>query len=92
MSSPVGAPCSSSVTSDGETYRTEKITAGNGPFRPLNLALSGSLALNYALTSRLSVSVAPSLRWQALSVYKTETGLRQQSTATGVQLGVRWAL
>jgi hypothetical protein len=80
------------VTSDGETYRTEKITAGNGPFRPLNLALSGSLALNYALTNRLSVSVAPSLRWQALSVYKAETGLRQQSTATGVQLGVRWAL
>lgn len=80
------------VTSDGENYRTEKITAGNGPFRPFNLALSGSLALNYALTNRLSVSVAPSLRWQALSVYKTETGLRQQSTATGVQLGVRWAL
>ncbi|MDO7875150.1 hypothetical protein Q5H93_10440 [Hymenobacter sp. ASUV-10] len=80
------------VTSDGENYRTEKITAGNGPFRPVNLALSGSLALNYALTNRLSMSVAPSLRWQALSVYKTETGLRQQSTATGVLLGVRWAL
>ena len=80
------------VTSDGENYRTEKITAGNGPFRPVNLALSGSLALNYALTNRLSMSVAPSLRWQALSVYKSETGLRQQSTATGVMLGVRWAL
>ena len=80
------------VTSDGENYRTEKITAGSGPFRPVNLALSGSLALNYGLTNRLSVSVAPSLRWQALSVYKSETGLRQQSTATGVMLGVRWAL
>jgi hypothetical protein len=58
----------------------------------VNLALSGSLALNYALSNRLSVSVAPSMRWQALSVYKAETGLRQQPTATGLLLGIRWKL
>jgi hypothetical protein len=80
------------VTDDGETFRTQTVTAGNGPFRSLNVALSGSLALNYALTNRLSVSVAPSMRWQALSVYKTETGLIQQPTATGLQLGVRFKL
>jgi hypothetical protein len=80
------------VTDDGETFRTQAITAGTGPFRALNVALSGSLALNYALTNRLSLSVAPSLRWQALSVYKPETGLIQQPTATGLQLGVRFKL
>jgi len=80
------------VTDDGETFRTQAITAGNGPFRALNVALSGSLALNYALTNRLSVSVAPSMRWQALSVYKAETGLIQRPTATGLQLGVRFKL
>ncbi|GAB3574444.1 hypothetical protein GCM10027345_08340 [Hymenobacter daeguensis] len=80
------------VTDDGETFRTQTVTVGNGPFRPLNVALSGSLALNYALTHRLSVSVAPSMRWQALSVYKAETGLIQQPTATGLQLGVRFKL
>ena len=80
------------VTSDGENFRTEAVTASNGPFRALNVALSGSLALNYALSNRLSVSVAPSLRWQALSVYRAETGLRQQPTATGLMLGVRFRL
>ncbi|MFC7666704.1 hypothetical protein ACFQT0_04180 [Hymenobacter humi] len=80
------------ITEDGENFRTEAIRPSSGPFRPLNLALAGSLALNYALTNRLSVSVAPSMRWQALSVYKTETGLRQQPTATGLQLGVRFKL
>ena len=80
------------VTNDGENFRTEKITAGTSPFRALNVALSGSLALNYALTNRLSVSVAPSMRWQALSLYKTETGLRQQATATGLMFGVRFGL
>jgi hypothetical protein len=80
------------VTEDGENYRTESIGVGDGPFRPVNLALSGSLALNYALSNRLSVSVAPSMRWQALSVYKAETGLRQQPTATGLLLGIRWKL
>ena len=80
------------VTDDGENFRTEKITAGTGPFRALNVALSGSLALNYALTSRLSLSVAPSMRWQALSLYKPETGLRQQATSTGLMFGVRFGL
>jgi hypothetical protein len=80
------------VTQDGVNFRTESITAGNGPFRSLNVALSGSLALNYALTNRLSVSVAPSMRWQALSLYKPETGLRQQPTATGLMFGIRFGL
>ncbi|HEX8326396.1 MAG TPA: hypothetical protein VF629_02560 [Hymenobacter sp.] len=80
------------VTDDGETFRLEKIRAGSGPFRPLNMSLAGSLALNYALTNRLSVSVAPSIRWQALSVYRSETGLRQQPTATGMMFGVRFGL
>ncbi|MBF9235875.1 hypothetical protein I2I05_00555 [Hymenobacter sp. BT683] len=80
------------VTEDGENFRTETIRAGAGPFRALNVALSGSLALNYALTNRLTVSVAPSMRWQALSIYKPETGLRQQPTATGLQLGIRFKL
>lgn len=80
------------VTQDGVNFRTESITAGNGPFRPLNVALTGSLAINYALTNRLSVSVAPSMRWQALSLYKPETGLRQQPTATGLMFGVRFGL
>ncbi len=80
------------VTNDGENFRTETIRAGDGPFRALNVALSGSLALNYALTNRLSVSVAPSLRWQALSLYKPETGLIQQPTATGLMFGVRFGL
>jgi hypothetical protein len=80
------------VTDDGENFRTEKVSAGSGPFRTLNVALSGSLALNYALTNRLSVSVAPSMRWQAMSLYKPETGLKQQPTATGLQFGLRWKL
>ncbi|MGY3088542.1 hypothetical protein ACVWYF_001575 [Hymenobacter sp. UYAg731] len=80
------------VTNDGENFRTENITAGTGPFRTLNVALAGSLALNYALTPRLSVSVAPSMRWQALSLYKPETGLRQQATSTGLMFGVRLGL
>jgi len=80
------------VTNDGENFRTETVTASNGPFRRLNLALTGSLALNYALTNRLSVSVAPSMRWQALSLYKPGTGLVQQPTATGLLFGLRFGL
>jgi hypothetical protein len=80
------------TTADGQNFRTERISAGSGPFRALNVGLTGSLALNYALTNRLSLSVAPSLRWQALSLYKPETGLRQQPTATGLLFGVRFGL
>ncbi|MCI1188341.1 hypothetical protein MON38_12995 [Hymenobacter sp. DH14] len=80
------------ATDDGEHFRTERITVASSPFRALNVALAGSLAINYALTPRLSVSVAPSLRWQALSLYKPETGLRQQATSTGLMLGVRFGL
>ena len=77
---------------DGQTFRTETVRAGEGPFRPLNVALNAALALNYALTPRLSLSIGPSLRWQAMSVFKPETGIRQQPTATGLQFGVRWKL
>ena len=80
------------VTDDGAHFRTEKVRPGEGPFRPVNVALSAALAVNYALTDRLSFSVAPSVRWQALSLYKPATGLRQQSTATGLQLGLRFRL
>ena len=80
------------LTDDGEHFRTEQISLAASPFRALNVALSGSLALNYALTPRLSVSVAPSMRWQALSLYKPETGLRQQATSTGLMFGVRFGL
>ncbi|MCR5890010.1 PorT family protein [Hymenobacter sp. J193] len=80
------------VTEDGRTYRTERVRPRESLFRTLNVSLLGSLAMNYALTPRFSVSVAPSLRWQVLSVYKPETGLRQQPTATGLQLGMRWKL
>ena len=80
------------ATDDGEHFRTERISVASSPFRALNVALSGSLALNYALTPRLSVSVAPSMRWQALSLYKPETGLRQQATSTGLMFGVRFGL
>ncbi|GAA4351095.1 hypothetical protein GCM10023185_09500 [Hymenobacter saemangeumensis] len=80
------------VTDDGLNFRTETISAASGPFRTFNLALSGSLALNYALSDRLSVSAAPSMRWQALSLYKAETGLKQQPTSTGIMLGMRWRL
>ncbi|MBH8570356.1 hypothetical protein KB206_15800 [Microvirga sp. STS02] len=80
------------VTNDGENFRTERITASTSPFRAINVALAGSLALNYALTPRLSLSVAPSMRWQALSLYKPETGLRQQATSTGLMFGVRFGL
>lgn len=78
------------VTEDGRSFRTERVRMAAGPFRPLNLALSGSIGVNYALTPRLSMSLAPSLRWQALSVYKPSTGLVQRSTTTGLQIGARW--
>ncbi len=80
------------VSRDGQTLHTETVRAGQGPFRPLNVALNASLALNYGLSPRLSVSVGPSLRWQALSAFKPETGVRQTPTATGLQVGVRWKL
>lgn len=80
------------ATDDGENFRTERITVASSPFRALNVALSGALAINYALTPRISLSVAPSMRWQALSLYKPETGLRQQATSTGLMFGVRFGL
>ena len=79
-------------TDGGQSFRTENVRAGQGPFRVFNLALSGSLNLNYALSNRLSLSGGPSLRWQALSGYRPATGLRQQPVATGLQVGVRWKL
>ena len=79
-------------TDGGTTFRTERVGVADGPFRPFNLALSGAVALNYALTDRVSLSLAPTLRWQTLSVFRPETGLRQQATSTGLQVGVRFKL
>lgn len=80
------------VSADGRSFVSEGVGLGEGPFRPLSLALSGSLALNYGLTPRLSMNLAPTLRWQATSVFKSETGLRQDPLAAGLQLGLRWRL
>ena len=80
------------VTEDGRTYRTEKVKPNEGPFRPVNISLMGSLTLNYGLTKRLSLSAAPAVRWQVQSVYKKETGLQQRPLATGLQFGLRYAL
>lgn len=78
-------------TLDGLTYHTQRVGPGGGPFRPFNLALTGAVALNYALTPRLSASVAPTLRYQVESVYKASTHLTQRPTAAGVQLGLKLA-
>lgn len=74
----------------GRTWATQQVGARGGPFRPLSVAVTGALAFNYAFTSHLSMNLAPTLRWQAQSVYKASTGLRQQPTAAGVQIGARW--
>ena len=79
------------TTLDGRTFRTERIGPNGGPFRPLSVALTGQVAFNYALSPRLSASVAPTMRWQVESVYKASTNLTQRPVATGVQLGVRYA-
>ncbi len=78
-------------TTDGRTYHTERVGPRGGPFRPLNVALTGAVAVNYALTPRLSASLAPTLRWQVESVYKASTGLTQRPMATGVQVGLKLA-
>ena len=79
------------VTEDGgRTYRTEQVGAHGAAFRPLNIAVMGQVAINYALTPHLAASVAPTVRWQPQSIYKTSTGLNQKPTATGLQLGVRY--
>ena len=41
-------------TLDGRTYHTERVGPRGGPFRPLNVALTGAVTFNYALTPRLS--------------------------------------
>ena len=79
------------TTRDGLTYHTERVGPRGGPFRPLNVALTGQVAVNYALTPRLSASLAPTLRYQVASVYKPSTNLTQRPTATGVQVGLRYA-
>ncbi len=79
------------TTTDGRTYQTTRVGPRGGPFRPLNVALTGAVAFNYALTPRLSASLAPTLRWQVESVYKPSTNLTQRPTATGLQLGIRYA-
>lgn len=79
------------TTLDGRTYQTERVGPRGGPFRPFNVALTGAVAFNYALTPRLSASLAPTLRWQVESVYKPSTNLTQRPTATGVQVALRYA-
>ena len=80
------------VTADGgRTYRTQRVGRHETAFRPMNVTLLGQVAANYALTSALSVSVAPTMRWQPQSVYRPSTGLQQKPTATGIQLGVRYS-
>ena len=75
----------------GRTYRTARVRGADSPFRPLSVAVLGQVAMNYALTPRLSASLAPTVRWQAQSIYRPGTGLGQRPTTTGVQLGLRWA-
>ncbi len=79
------------VTDDGHSYRTQRVSAAAGPFRPLNVAVTGAIAVNYALTERWSASLAPAVRWQARSIYKPSTQLGQRPLATGLQLGVRYS-
>ncbi len=79
------------TTTDGRSFATARIGRADGPFRPFNFALTSSVALNYALTQRLSASLAPTVRYQAQSVYKPATHLTQRPLATGVQLGLRYA-
>ena len=79
------------TTLDGRTYVTERVGPRGGLFRPFNVALTGAVAFNYALTPRLSASLAPTLRWQVESVYKTSTNLTQRPTATGLQMGLKLA-
>ena len=79
------------TSADGRTWRTERIGMGAGPFRPFTVALTGAVALNYALTPRLSASLAPTLRYQTESVYKASTGLTQRPAASGVLLGLKLA-
>jgi hypothetical protein len=80
------------VSNDGRNFRMERVKPNEGPFRPVNLALMGNLALNYGLTKSLSISMAPALRWQVQSVYKKETGLQQRPVSAGLQFGLRYTL
>jgi hypothetical protein len=79
------------TTTDGRTYRTERVGMNEGPFRPFTASLTGSLSMSYALTQHLSASLSPTLRWQTESIYKASTGLTQRPTATGIQLGIRYS-
>lgn len=79
------------VTADGgRTFNAERIGANSTAFRPLSVAVLGQVAVNYALSPRLSANLAPTVRWQAQSVYRAGTGLTQKPATTGVQLGVRY--
>lgn len=80
------------VSTDGRTFQTRRADAGDELFRPVTLAFTGALAVNYALTPRLTASVAPAGRWQTRSVYRAGAGLQQRPTSTGVQLGLHWTL
>ncbi|MBC7448471.1 MAG: hypothetical protein H7330_10465 [Hymenobacteraceae bacterium] len=79
------------VSPDGRTWRTERVRPGSSPFRPVTVALTGAVALNYALTARLSASLAPTVRYQTESVYRASTGLTQRPVSAGVLLGLKLA-
>ncbi len=79
------------ATENGRTFTTERVGRHDAAFRPFNVALLGQVAFNYALSSRWSASLAPTVRWQVQSVYRPSTGLTQRPTTTGVQLGVRYS-
>lgn len=50
----------------GEEYRLQRVSARQGPYRPVSLSVSAGLEAQYRLTPRLSALVAPTLRWWAL--------------------------
>ncbi len=79
------------ASTDG-TPALANVRAARGPFRPVSVALTGAVAVNYALSPRLVASAAPTVRWPTQSVYRREAGLRQRLTTTGVQLGLHWTL
>ncbi len=80
------------VSPDGNTLQVARVGAGDAAFRPATVALTGALAVNYALTPRLAASLAPAVRWQPQSVYRRGSTLQQRPTSTGLQLGLHWTL
>ena len=72
-----------------ERYVLEKISAKDGPFRPVSLAVQSGLELSYRLSARLSCQVAPTLRWWALTPCKQAASTR--TFMPGGQMGISWS-